>query len=93
VKWLFQLLMQIKGVIQLLYSSGSSDIFYQYIKSCVTTYGDASEKDSYTRACLAGEFYGWTDEWVRRGMQATPEEMTSIAGFLSDFFKRIKVNP
>ena len=33
---------------------------------------------AYVLSFLAGGFYGWCDEWVRRGMQETPEQIKEM---------------
>lgn len=32
----------------------------------------------YMKAWPAGALFGWTGEWIRRGMQETPEQMRAL---------------
>ena len=84
---LFNHLRKKEKEIKLLYRSGASHILKDIIfKSCgpQITHND---KEAYSRAILAGLIYGYTDEWIRRGMKEYPEyiSINTLITNLSNF--------
>ena len=66
---LFRQLKKNERVIKLLYRSNASYIMKDIIfKSCGPELAQ-SDKEAFARSILAGSIYGYTDEWIKRGMQ------------------------
>ena len=72
-KKLFTHLKQHEHVIKLIYHSNASFILKDIVfSSCGPIYSQTDE-EAYARAMLAGVIFGYTDEWIKRGMKSYPE--------------------
>lgn len=76
--WLFKLFEELKHVILLLYKSNVSYLFYDYLKHCCGPLPEHSNFEAYSRSLIVSSFFGWCDEWIKRGMQESPEEMVNM---------------
>lgn len=65
--------------IKLLYRAGLSHLLLRNIQDCCGPKPMQPNKLAYWNAWLAGGLFGWVDEWVKRGMQESPEEMARLA--------------
>ncbi len=73
---LFSLLKKHERIIRLIYRSDESIILKNIIfNSCGPSLAK-TEEEAYARAMLAGTIYGYTDEWIRRGMNDYPEYLS-----------------
>lgn len=65
-----------RPLLAVIYDNGLEHLMYKLIRK----YCGLEEKIevngmAYLLSFFAGGFYGWCDEWVRRGMQETPEQI------------------
>lgn len=63
----------------LLYRSGLSWMLHESIKAACGLTTDMPPILAYGTASIAGALFGWTDEWISRGMKETPEELKELA--------------
>lgn len=63
----------------LLYRSGLSWMLHENIKDACGLKADMPPVLAYGAASVAGALFGWTDEWISRGMKETPEELEALA--------------
>lgn len=73
---LFEMERPVLGVI---YKNGLQHLMYKLIRK----YCGLEEKievnvQAYFLSLFAGMFFGWCDEWVRRGMKETPEQIKEL---------------
>lgn len=64
-----------KETIDLLYKS---NLQYLLIENILTLHGykkEDSDMEAYSKVTVAYLIFGWCDEWYKRGMKNTPEEM------------------
>ncbi|MBR0420507.1 MAG: TetR/AcrR family transcriptional regulator [Erysipelotrichaceae bacterium] len=81
-KELFSHLKKHERIIRLIYKSNESVIIKNIIFQSCGPDRTCDENEAFARAMLAGMIYGYTDEWIKRGMQDYPEEL-SIRELLS----------
>ena len=62
----------------LLYKRGLSNISLESVKEACGAKPEQSNVIAYTSAFIAYGLYGWIEEWFKRGMQETPEEMAQL---------------
>ena len=75
-KKLFSHFKKNERVIKLLYTSNESIILKNIIfKACGPT-STCEEPEAYARAMLAGTIFGYTDEWIKRGMKDYPDYLS-----------------
>ena len=80
---LFQFLYDIRDTLQLLYGSDQSHLIHRsFLDSCGPR-PELSNHDAYRRAILYGLLISWCDEWFRRGMRETPQQ---LAAFFYDIY-------
>ena len=73
---LFEMERSILGVI---YKNGLEHLMYKLIrKYCGLEEKIDNNVSAYVLSLFAGMFFGWCDEWVKRGMQETPEQIKSM---------------
>jgi len=73
---LFEMERPILGVI---YKNGLEHLMYKLIrKYCGLEEKIDSNVSAYFLSMFAGLFFGWCDEWVKRGMQETPEQIKAL---------------
>jgi hypothetical protein len=76
---LFQYLLSLKDVILLIYQKGLSHIFEKHIfDSAINGRNVFDKEQSYSSARVSGSIVGLTNEWVRRGMQDSPEYLAKF---------------
>lgn len=63
----------------LLYRSGLSWMLHENMKAVCGLKADLPPLIAYGTASVAGALFGWTDEWLSRGMKETPEELQELA--------------
>lgn len=81
----FRYLYSIRDLLGLLYKS---DLWYIIDRCFKVVQGPRLEQsniDAYRNAILSGLLASWCEEWFKRGMQETPEE-------LADFFHRLYIH-
>ncbi len=66
----------------LLYKHGLSDLIYEVVRWGAKIDESESNVESYIKSTLAGYTFGLVDEWMRRGMQETPEQFLALAAQL-----------
>lgn len=62
----------------LLYRQGLSDMIYETIRGACRVTEAESGGERYRRSMFAGLVFGWLDEWLRRGMAESAEEMARL---------------
>lgn len=73
---LFEMERPILGVI---YKNGLEHLMYKLIrKYCGLEEKIDNNVSAYFLSMLAGGIFGWCDEWVKRGMQETPEQIKEL---------------
>ena len=85
---MFRYMLSIEREIRLLYASGLSHLLLRHIRGVCGARPGQPNSEAYMRASLAGGIFGWCDEWVRRGMPESPEEMASLAADILDRIAR-----
>ncbi len=76
---LFKYLLSLKERIIIVYQRGLSYIFEKHIFDSATNGRDIFDKEqSYSSARVSGAIVGLTNEWVRRGMQDSPEYLAKF---------------
>ena len=64
-----------KNVYLLLYQQGLSNLIYDSIRQAFKFDESANNIERYVKSTFAGLIFGMVDEWMRRGMQESPEEL------------------
>lgn len=85
-KKLFSHLKKNERIIKLIYASNESIILKNIIfKSCGPS-STCDEPEAYARAMLAGTIFGYTDEWIKRGMKDYPDYLSlkNLVNFLDN---------
>lgn len=59
----------------LLYRCGLSHYMLSTIRETVGVDVEEQNITAYGKAWFAGALFGWIEEWIRRGMQETPEQL------------------
>ncbi len=59
----------------LLYKHGMSELIYEVVRWGAKIDESDSNIESYIKSMVAGTVFGLADEWLRRGMQETAEEI------------------
>lgn len=67
----------------LLYRCGMSHLVLDTIKSVRGPKPEQDNIPAYFSAWFCGGLFGWIDEWITRGMQETPSEMTRLLSEMS----------
>ena len=76
---LFKYLLSLKETILLVYQKGLSHIFEKHIFDCTINGRDVFDKEqSYSSARVSGSIVGLIHEWVRRGMEDSPEYLAKF---------------
>lgn len=75
VEAIFEYYYEHKELYILLYKRGLSHISLQSVKYACGPKPEQSNAAAYTNAFFAFGLYGWIEEWFKRGMTETPEEM------------------
>lgn len=66
----------------LLYRQGLSGPIYDSIRRACNLEGAPNQVERYVRSTFAGMTFGMVDEWMRRGMQETPDEILHLTAVL-----------
>lgn len=64
-----------KDVYLLLYQQGLSNLIYDSIRQAFKFDESANNIERYVKSTFAGLVFGMVDEWMRQGMQESPEEL------------------
>jgi hypothetical protein len=76
---LFKYLLSLKETILIVYQRGLSHIFEKHIfDSAINGRNIFDKEQSYSSARVSGSIVGLTNEWVRRGMQDSPEYLAKF---------------
>lgn len=76
---LFEYLLSLKETILIVYERGLSHIFEKHIfDSAINGRNIFDKEQSYSSARVSGSIVGLTNEWVRRGMQDSPEYLAKF---------------
>ena len=75
---MFELFVNMKTTIQILYDSSLSILLYEFIRRTQFHEKAYSVEEEYTYTRRSGLIFGWCDQWVRRGMKESPEDMSRI---------------
>ncbi|MBR0294809.1 MAG: TetR family transcriptional regulator C-terminal domain-containing protein, partial [Bacilli bacterium] len=76
---LFEYLLSLKDEILTIYQRGLSHIFEKHIfDSAINGRNIFDKEQSYSSARVSGSIVGLTNEWVRRGMQDSPEYLAKF---------------
>ncbi len=62
----------------LLYKHGLSELIYEVVRWGAKIDESESNVESYIKSMVAGTVFGLADEWMRRGMQETPEQIIAL---------------
>ena len=88
---LFEHLSNFKVVFDLLYKNHLSYIFSEHVYEWCGPKEDAEDSNAYLQSAIAYSVFGFLDEWIRRGMKGSPEELADdLIKDLNDF--PIKIN-
>lgn len=80
-----------KDIYLLLYRSGMNYMIMNHLMYECGPKPEHDNQSAYSHARFACGLFGWINEWLKRGMQETPEEMARLYHLLSeDFFIRIE---
>jgi hypothetical protein len=89
---LFQDLFSLKDVILLIYQKGLSHIFEEhFFDSAINGRNVFDKEQSYSSARVSGSIVGLTNEWVRRGMQHSPEYLAKCLNKEIEYKTKLKV--
>ncbi len=66
----------------LLYKHGLSELIYEVVRWGAKIDESESNVESYIKSMVAGTVFGLADEWMRRGMQETPEQIMALTGYM-----------
>ncbi|MDY2735165.1 TetR/AcrR family transcriptional regulator [Intestinibacter sp.] len=75
---LFRLFESMKPTIELLYKADLSHLLLRFINELCGAKAEQSNIKAYNHAIIAASFFGWYDEWLKRGSQESPEEMLAL---------------
>ena len=76
VIWLFEME---RPVLAVLYKNDLEHLMYKLIrKYCGLEENIENNAVAYLMSFFAGAFFGWCDEWVKRGMKESPEEIIKM---------------
>lgn len=68
-----------RPVLNVIYKNHLEHLMYNLIrKYCGLEDNINNNFHAYFLSMFAGMFYGWCDEWVRRGMKETPEQIRAV---------------
>ena len=64
-----------RDVYLLLYQQGLSNLIYDSIRQAFKFDESSNNVERYVKSTFAGLIFGMVDEWMRQGMQESPEEL------------------
>lgn len=67
----------------LIYRQGLSSLIYDSIRRACRLEDPANRMECYLRSAFAGMTFGMVDEWMRSGMQESPEELLRLSAALA----------
>lgn len=68
-----------RPILGVIYKNGLEHLMYKLIrKYCGLEEKIDNNVNAYFLSMFAGMFFGWCDEWVKRGMQETPEQIKAM---------------
>ena len=63
----------------LLYKQGLSDMIYETLRYACRLDEARSNFERYNKSMFAGMLFGWVDEWMRKGMPESPDEIALLS--------------
>ncbi len=75
---------------RLLYRHNLSNLIYEVVRWGAKIDESANNVESYIKSMAAGFVFGLADEWMRRGMQETPEQILILAAQLDGQQKQVQ---
>lgn len=75
---LFNFFCQHREIIDLLYHAGQQYLLIEQLLACYDYCQEDSPALAYSKVTVAYLIFGWCDEWYKRGMIETPEEMAKL---------------
>ena len=72
---LFNFLQKNQSFYQALYQAGLSSILMDTIVGTIQHEAEETNAEAYFKSFLAYGIFGWVNEWIRRGMQESGDEM------------------
>ncbi len=73
-----------KELYLLLYRHDMSNLIYEVVRWEAKVDESESNVESYIKSMIAGAIFGLADEWMRRGMQETPEQIIALTGYMNN---------
>lgn len=68
-----------RPVLAVIYKNNLEHLMYRLIRKCCGLEEKIEDNfQAYFLSMFAGMFFGWCDEWVRRGMTETPEQIKAV---------------
>lgn len=67
-----------KNFYLLLHRQGLSGMIYENLRTACKIDESQNNIERYTKSLVSGSIFGWVDEWMRRGMNETPEEIIKL---------------
>ncbi|MGN0315812.1 MAG: TetR/AcrR family transcriptional regulator [Fusicatenibacter sp.] len=67
-----------KEFYSLLYQCNLSHNMLAIIRETIGVDAESQNVAAYGKAWFAGGLFGWIEEWIRRGMQETPEQLKAL---------------
>lgn len=68
-----------KDVYLMLYKQGLSDMIYETIRGAMKLHEAQHNLERYAKSMIAGMIWGWVDEWMRKGMPESPDEIALLS--------------
>lgn len=79
-----------RPILGLLYDNHLEHLMYDLTRKYCGLGEQIQNNAAYLLSFFAGAFFGWCDEWVKRGMQETPEQIIEMFKQLEEQQKALK---
>lgn len=76
--WYFKMIYEMKDFLPIIYNANCSNLLLDHIRMCCGPKDDQSNNQAYKNSVLSCALFGFADEWIKRGMRETPEQMAEI---------------
>lgn len=76
---IFRHFYQNRKIYLLIYRQGLSDLIYDSIRRACQLETAQNPAERYAKSAFAGLTFGMIDEWMRRGMQESPDDLLRLA--------------
>ncbi len=67
-----------RPILELLYKNNLEFLMYKLVRKYFGVNENIENIPAYLLSFWSGAFFGWCDEWAKRGMQETPEELKQL---------------